>query len=72
MFFMPDICSICLKEGGKSKLVEDTADSVRKWVSSPDGQKEIQRVLENSKEMVSKLREARKVDFESLHEPFTI
>jgi len=51
---------------------EDTADSVGKWDSSSDGQKEIQRVLENSKEMVSKLREARKVDFESLHEPFTI
>jgi hypothetical protein len=48
------------------------AQNVKEWVVSPDGQKNIQEVLENSKEMTSKLRKARDIDPKSLHEPFTL
>ena len=61
------------KESKKTAVdLSELAQSVKEWVVSPDGQKKIEEVLENSKEMTSKLREARDIDPKSLHEPFTL
>ena len=48
------------------------AQDVRKWVASPDGQKQIEKVLDNSEKTISELREARNIDSKSIYEPFTL
>jgi len=57
---------------GKNCSNNILAQNVRKWVESREGQKSIQEVLENSKEMTAKLCEARKIDPRSLHDPVTL
>ncbi len=57
---------------GDSRSFEVLAKDIRKWIASTKGQESIKEVLENSKEMTSKLCEARKIDPRTLHDPITL
>jgi hypothetical protein len=50
----------------------ELSNKVMEWVTSPKGQKDIQGVLEDSKEAISKLIELRKIDIKDIYEPFTL
>jgi len=46
--------------------------NAKAWVASEKGQESILEVLQHSREMTTRLREARDIDPKSLHEPFTV
>jgi hypothetical protein len=63
-----------MKKQKEEKLnsLDVLAKNVREWIASAKGQESIKEVLKNSKEMTSKLCEARKIDPRSLHDPITL
>ncbi len=46
--------------------------NAKAWVASKKGQESILEVLQHSREMTTRLREARDIDPKTLHEPFTV
>lgn len=44
----------------------------QQWLQSPEGRKSIQKTLQETKNITTRLQEERRVDVKSLHEPFTV
>ena len=42
------------------------------WLGSPEGKEAMRRAREASDELIANLRKARDIDWQKLHEPFTI
>jgi len=46
--------------------------NAQQWLQSPEGRSDIQRALQEAKEVTARLQKDRRVDLKSLHEPFTV
>jgi hypothetical protein len=46
--------------------------SAQEWLQSPQGRDEIQKALQEAREITTRLQKDRRVDVKSLHEPFTV
>jgi len=65
--------------GGENEMPKDDteitvklADEAVAWVASEDGRKALENTLRQVNETTAELETARRVDEESLHEPFTV
>ena len=52
--------------------IEDKIIEMTKRVNSPEGQKIIREAMEKAEQMKRELDEARKIDWQTLHQPFDI
>jgi hypothetical protein len=60
-----------LTDEEKEKLKE-CERRAREWIDSPNFQKELEESLSKARETSERIREASKIDWRSLQEPFTI
>lgn len=51
---------------------EHLADKAKKWVTSSEGERALQEGLQRATQTTAELKEARRVDPKTLHEPFTL
>jgi arginine/lysine/ornithine decarboxylase len=59
----------------KTKPVQaatDSTDTVRRWLDSSEGRKEIRQAVEQGLEICRELRQVRQVKPEALRKPFTV
>ena len=56
----------------KRKLAQELAQKAIAWAGTPEGQKELQEAGRRAEETMRQYREAIKVPWKKLYEPFTI
>jgi hypothetical protein len=63
-------------DGKKNQTIAETTqqrtESVRQWITSPEGQDAIAACLQRAQSLTAQYREAQRIDPESLYKPITL
>lgn len=76
-FFATDHAAMKLvnRSGGgimETKEVLDLAEEVTKWIASPEGKQTLSKTVQLTEQATDQLESSRRIDEQSLNDPFTV